>query len=306
MVNIVWLQGATDNGCLISFLNAQQPGVYDAIEKLGVNIGYQNTLSPQSGPKLLEVLKSYENSDKDIDVLIIEGSVPRGPNGTGGACLIGSKTFKDWLEVLAPKAQYIIALGTCASFGGIPAAPPNPTDCTGVQWHKKEFGGFLGKDFKSKAGLPVVNISGCPAHPDWVIQTLVALLLGKNVELDKYNRPKDFYSEDITVHDGCPRNEYYSFKLAAEKFGDKGCLYFNLGCAGPHTHSDCNKRLWNRQSSLTRYGMPCHGCTRPDFPEGIWPFFKRRDLPVSGVKVIPYLIGSGLMELARPPRLKNE
>ena len=176
MVDIVWLQGATDNGCLISFLNAQQPGVYDAIEKLGVNIGYQNTLSPQSGPKLLEVLNSYENSDKDIDVLIIEGAVPQGPNGTGGACLIGSKTFKDWLEVLAPKAQYIIALGTCASFGGIPAAPPNPTDCTGVQWDKKEFGGFLGKDFKSKAGLPVVNISGCPAHPDWVIQTLVALL----------------------------------------------------------------------------------------------------------------------------------
>ncbi len=306
MVNVVWMQGATDNGCLVSFLNMQQPDVYQAIEKLGVSISYQNTINPASGREVIATLEKYIAGEEQLDVLIIEGAIPRGPNGTGMACFIGPKSFAQWISELAPKAQYVLAVGTCAAFGNIPAAEPNPTDATGVQWHKTEMGGFLGREFRSKAGLPVINISGCPAHPDWVAQTLVAVLLGKNVELDKYNRPKDFFGEEITVHDGCPRNEYYAFKVAAEKFGDKGCLYMNLGCKGPHTHSDCNRRLWNRQSSLTRCGIPCHGCTNPDFPEGSMPFFQRRRLVVEGWKVVPYLIGSGFMKLAKPERLKNE
>jgi hydrogenase small subunit len=301
------MQGATDNGCLVSFLNAQQPDVYQAIEKLGVEISYQNTINPSSGKDAIETLERFITGKDQLDVLIVEGAIPRGPNGTGMACFIGPRSFAQWVSELAPISEYVLAVGTCAAFGNIPAAEPNPTDATGLQWHKKEFGGFLGKDFRSKAGLPVINISGCPAHPDWVMQTLVAVLLGKKVELDAYNRPNDFFGEDITVHDGCSRNDYFSFKVAAEKFGDKGCLYRNLGCAGPHTNSDCNNRtLWNRQSSLTRCGIPCHGCTNPDFPEAYMPFFQRRREVGDGWKVVPYIIGAGFMKLAKPSRLKNE
>lgn len=304
MANIAWIQGGTDNGCLVSFLNAQQPGLYRAMEDLGVTVDYQNTINPTSGQDVVEDLEDFASGERDLDVFVIEGSVPRGPDGTGMACFIGPRPFKGWVADIAPKADYVVAVGTCASFGNIPAASPNPTDATGVQFHREEPGGFLGEGFTSGAGLPVVNISGCPAHPDWLMQTLVALLLGKEVELDQYNRPKNYYGEEITVHDGCTRNEYYAFKGSAQEFGDKGCLYLNLGCEGPHTNSDCNRTLWNRQSSLTRCGIPCHGCTRPDFPEGSMPFFDRRRLPVEGGKAIPYLIGSGIMKLAKPSRLK--
>lgn len=305
MVNVVWMQGGTDNGCLVSFLNSQQPHLYQKMEDLGVNISYQNTIQPGCCREVLEWLEKHVSGEEKTDILIVEGSVPRGPNGTGMACFIGTRSFADWVSNLASQADYVVAVGTCAAFGNIPAAEPNPTEATGVQWHRRDFGGFLGRNFKSKAGLPVINISGCPAHPDWVVQTLLAVLLGKDVELDEYNRPKNYFGDDITVHDGCTRNEYYSFKVAAEKFGDKGCLYMNFGCAGPHTNSDCNRTLWNRQNSLTRCGIPCHGCTNPDFPEAYMPFFQRRRLPVSGGKAPLYLIGSGIMKLAKPSRLRN-
>jgi len=306
MAKVVWIQGATDNGCLVSFLNSQEPDLYQLLEKMDVNILYQNTLNPTSGSDILSELKKCASGEEEFDILIIEGGVPRGPNGTGMACFIGDKTFAEWVNDLAPKAKYVIAVGTCASFGNIPAAGPNPTDVTGVQWSKTEFGGFLGKKFKSQAGLPVINISGCPAHPDWIVQTLVALLLGRLPEIDKYNRPNDFYDENRTVHDGCPRNEYYTFMVAAENFCDEGCLYGELGCQGPHTHSDCNRRLWNRQNSLTRCGIPCHGCTNPDFPESSMPFFKRQELSAEeGWKAVTRSIGSKILNMGKPKRLSK-
>jgi uptake hydrogenase small subunit len=306
MVNLVWLQGSTDNGCLVSFLNTQQPDVYQLITKLDVNIEYQNTINPTSGRDALAAVEKYYSGERELDVLVVEGAVPRGPDGTGMACFIGARPFKDIVLDLSKVSKYTVAVGTCATFGGIPAAPPNPTDATGLQFHKDKIGGFLGADYRSKAGLPVVNISGCPAHPDWLVQTLAAVLLGKDISLDEYNRPKDFYGEHVTVHDGCTRNEYYTSKVSAEKFGDRGCLYMFMGCAGPYTRSDCNKRLWNRQGSLTRAGIPCHGCTNPDFPEGLMPFFFYRRMPATGWKKVPYLIGSAFAKMAKEPRLKNE
>ncbi len=143
MVDLVWLQGSTDNGCLVSFLNAQQPDVYQTIEKLGVRVSYQNTINPASGKEALETLERYIRGKEPLDVLVVEGAVPRGPNGTGMACFIGERAFKDILTDLAKVASYTVAVGTCAAFGNIPAVSPNPTDSTGVQFHKTEFGGFL-------------------------------------------------------------------------------------------------------------------------------------------------------------------
>ncbi|HEY1890986.1 MAG TPA: hypothetical protein VGG63_11305 [Steroidobacteraceae bacterium] len=144
---------------------------------------------------------------------------------------------------------------------------PNPTDSIGLQFLKRDHGGFLGKEYRSKSGLPVVNISGCPAHPDWITQVLVAIATGRaaDVTLDDLQRPRTLYS--TFTQTGCTRNMHFAYKVSATEFGQrKGCLFYDLGCRGPMTHSPCNQILWNRQSSKTRAGMPCLGCTEPEFP----------------------------------------
>ena len=302
--NIVWLQAQTDAGCSMSVLNAQQPDIYRAMEGFDFEFDYMNTINPTSGADVMDDLQAFANGEREVDVLAVEGAIPRGPDGTGMACIIGSRSLSDWVDLIAPQARYVLAVGTCAAFGNIPAAGPNPTDATGVQYHRREPGGFLGESFTAQSGKPVINISGCPVHPDWVIHTLGALLRGEELELDAYQRPTMFFS-DVTVHQGCPRNEHYEYKQAAKEPGDPGCLYLNMGCEGPQTHAPCNRDRWNRQKSLTQVGIPCHGCNQPDFPEAQMPFFERRDgvTPQSGMQAAAYAAGAGFMKLAAPDRL---
>lgn len=144
---------------------------------------------------------------------------------------------------------------------------PNPSESKGLQFLKRAAGGYLGSGFKSKSGLPVVNIPGCPAHPDWITQIVVAIATGRggDITVDEFHRPKTFFSSFTQT--GCTRNMHFAYKVSATEFGQcKGCLFYDLGCRGPMTHSPCNRILWNRQSSKTRAGMPCLGCTEPKFP----------------------------------------
>ncbi|HFC11667.1 MAG TPA: hydrogenase, partial [Anaerolineae bacterium] len=154
-------------------------------------------------------------------------------------------------------------------WGGIPATAPNPTDSVGLQYLKKSKGGFLGSDWVSKAGLPVINIPGCPAHPDWVTQILVAVATGRtaDIALDELQRPQTFFKSFTQT--GCTRVQFFEYKQSTMEFGQgtrTGCLFYEFGCRGPVTRSPCNRILWNRQSSKTRAGMPCTGCTEPEFP----------------------------------------
>jgi hydrogenase small subunit len=170
---------------------------------------------------------------------------------------------------LAKQAQIVVALGDCACWGGIPAVAPNPSDSVGLQYLRREHGGFLGKDFRSKLGLPVINIPGCPAHPDWITQIVVALAAGRagDLALDDLQRPSTFFTSFTQT--GCTRNQFFEYKQSTVEFGQgtrTGCLFYEFGCRGPMTHSPCNRILWNRQSSKTRAGMPCTGCTEPEFP----------------------------------------
>jgi hydrogenase small subunit len=164
-------------------------------------------------------------------------------------------------------AKFVVAIGDCATWGGIPATAPNPSESVGLQFLKRNHGGFLGKGYKSQAGLPVINVPGCPAHPDWITQIVVAVATGRagDLTLDDLQRPRTFFSSFTQT--GCTRNMHFAFKVSATEYGQrKGCLYYDLGCRGPMTHSPCNRILWNRQSSKTRAGMPCLGCTEPEFP----------------------------------------
>jgi hydrogenase small subunit len=146
---------------------------------------------------------------------------------------------------------------------------PNPSDSTGLQFHKRERGGFLGSDFRSRSGLPVINVPGCPAHPDWITQIIVALATGRagDIALDELHRPQTFFK--TFTQTGCTRVQFFEYKQSTTSFGDgtrTGCLFYEFGCRGPMTHSPCNRILWNRQSSKTRAGQPCQGCTEPEYP----------------------------------------
>jgi hydrogenase small subunit len=115
----------------------------------------------------------------------------------------------------------------------------------------------------------VINIPGCPAHPDWVTQILVAIASGraKDISLDDLQRPATFFK--TFTQTGCTRVQFFEYKQSTMEFGQgtrTGCLFYEFGCRGPMTHSPCNRILWNRQSSKTRAGMPCTGCTEPEFP----------------------------------------
>ena len=156
------------------------------------------------------------------------------------------------------------------------------------------------------SGLPVVNLPGCPCHPDVVTGTLMALVQDETLAFDAYNSPFEWYG--MLVHQGCTRNEYHEYRVEEKRFGERGCLFFYMGCHGPLVTGPCNKALWNRRSSKTRVGVPCFGCTRPDFPQQ-YPFFETRNIegiPIElpdGVSRAHYMAYKGMAAAAAPKRL---
>ncbi|HIH37029.1 MAG TPA: twin-arginine translocation signal domain-containing protein, partial [Methanocellales archaeon] len=220
--NIVWLEGADCCGCSESFLNAAYPDVIQAITRLGIYVGYHETLMMQQGVfvdgRLVGTselnselaLEEYMTGKKPLDVLVIEGSIADGPEGSGMYTTVGGHPFKELVERCAKQASYVVAIGSCATYGGIPAAKGSVTGNMGAQFLQTAKGGFLGANYVSKAGLPVVNIPCCPAHPDWLTLTLASIIIGKGglIELDRYNRPTVFFPPDYTIHENCPRRGF--------------------------------------------------------------------------------------------------
>jgi len=267
MANLLWLQGGACSGNTMSFLNAEEPSACDLVTDFGINILWQPSLGMEMGDDVKKILKNCISGDTKLDIFVFEGSVINAPNGTGEWNRFAGRPMKEWVRELCDAADIVVALGDCATWGGIPATAPNPTQSEGLQFLKRANGGFLGADFVAKSGLPVINIPGCPAHPDWVTQILVAVATGNaaSITLDEFQRPKTFFSSFTQT--GCTRNMHFAYKVSATEFGQrKGCLFYDLGCRGPMTHSPCNRILWNRVSSKTRAGMPCLGCTEPEFP----------------------------------------
>lgn len=253
----------------MSFLNAEEPSACDLVTDFGVNLLWHPSLGVELGEGVKKLLEDCISGAKQLDIFVFEGSVIQAPNGTGNWNRFAGRPMMEWVRELSDAAAFVVAIGDCATWGGIPAVPPNPSDSTGMQFHKKNAGGFLGADFVSKGGLPVVNIPGCPAHPDWITQILVALATGRtaDIALDDLHRPQTFFK--TFTQTGCTRVQFFEYKQSTLSFGEgtrTGCLFYEFGCRGPMTHSPCNRILWNRQSSKTRAGMPCIGCTEPEFP----------------------------------------
>ncbi|MDD2439708.1 MAG: hydrogenase small subunit [Methanosarcinaceae archaeon] len=288
---IVWLHGAECTGCSESLLNGGNPDIVQAITKLNVNIAYHETLLAQQGIFVdgRAANTSELNSEILVDelieegnyILVVEGAIANGPDGSGRYCIIGNRTFKELFEKAAKNASAILAVGTCAAYGGINCAASaieEITDFRGVDFKKED----QSKGMLQELGIskPVINIPGCPAHPDWILLTLGAVILGKikipddlSSLLDKYGRPKVFFPSGHTVHENCPRRGFYDRgEFDTDISGDK-CLW-KLGCKAPYAHADCGLRKWNGGNSMcTQAGSPCIACVEPGFPDCARPLY---------------------------------
>jgi ferredoxin hydrogenase small subunit len=268
-MNVLWLQSGGCGGCSMSLLCADTTDFAGQLEQAGIRLLWHPSLSLAGGAELVALLEDCLAGRVALDALCIEGALLRGPNGTGRFHVLAGTgvPMVDWVRRLSAVARHVVAVGSCAAWGGITAAGANPTEACGLQYEDDRPGGLLGADFRSASGLPVVNVAGCPTHPGWVLDTLMALaasLFGAD-DLDPLGRPR-FYADQL-VHHGCTRNEFYEFKASAEKPSDLGCMMEHMGCKGTQAHADCNTRLWNGDGSCTRGGYACISCTEPGFQD---------------------------------------
>ncbi len=311
---LLWLQSGGCGGCTMSLLNAEHPCLNDRWQDAAIQLLWHPSWSEATGREFLDIITACVTEKQPLDILCVEGAVMTGPNGSGKFHLLAGtgKPMMQWIEALAKRARFVVAVGTCAAFGGITASGNAARfhDVTGLQFQGDLRGGLLPADFRSAAGLPVINIAGCPTHPEWVLTTLDALATGRlsETDLDALHRPR-FYAEHL-VHHGCPRNEYYEFKASAEKLSDLGCLMEHLGCLGTQAHADCNLRPWNGQGSCLRGGYPCIACTEPGFEEPGHPFTqtpKIGGIPVGLPTDMPkawFVALSALAKSATPKRVR--
>lgn len=307
MPTLMWMQTGACSGDTLSLLNADSPNLLEALESYDVQVLWHPSLSRESPRELERIIARVEADEQELTVLAVEGSIMLGPDGTGMYDSFRGRAKKDVILALAEKAHVVVAMGTCAAFGGVPASGSNPTDAVGLQFLREDGdGGLLEGAWRSRGGLPVINVSGCPAHPNTMLQTLIWAVSGMTLEVDQLNRPAEFFS--TLVHQGCTRNEYHEFDVEEHELGGAGCLFFNLGCQGPVTLATCNAILWNNQSSKTRAGVPCFACTAPSFPKpgNLFETEKLAGVPVVlplGVSRTAYMSYKGLAKAATPRRL---
>ena len=312
-LDVLWLQSGGCGGCTMSLLCAESPDLISTLELGGIRLLWHPALSEASGDEVTGLLQRVVDGEVPVDVLCVEGSMLRGPFGSGRFHMLAgsARPMIDWVSDLARHSRYTMAVGSCAAFGGITASGSNPADACGLQYDGSHPGGLLGDAYRSGAGLPVINVAGCLTHPNWVLETLLALARsGFDVDdLDALQRPRSF--ADQLVHHGCPRNEYYEYKASARAPSQLGCLMEHMGCLGTQAHADCNTRLWNGEGSCIRGGYACINCTAPEFEEPGHPFTVTPSIagiPVGLPTDMPkawFVALSSLSKAATPERLKT-
>jgi hydrogenase small subunit len=280
--HVIWMTtGLSCDGDSVAMTSATSPSLEDII--LGVIPGmpkvvvHNPVLAFENGQDFMQAWFDAEEGKLDPFVLVMEGSVPNEEiNGDGYWAAMGTDpstgqpiTTNEWIDRLAPKAAAVVALGTCATYGGIPAMRNNPTGAMGLP-------DYLGWRWRSKAGLPIVCVPGCPTQPDNTTETLLYLVLqlagmAPMIELDDALRPKWLFGR--TAHESCNRAAFYEEGDFATEYGsDHRCLV-KLGCKGPVVK--CNVPLRGWQSGIggcPNVGGICMACTMPGFPDKYMPF----------------------------------
>ncbi len=255
---LVYMQGQSCTGCSVSLLQADAPNAVTMITEYS-KLAFHADLSATSGKQALALIDEYFSGKAGEYFLAVEGAIPY---DMPEACVIGDKTFADHLMKASETMVGAVAIGTCASYGGIPAAEGNPTGAVSL----KEF-------FKRQGKKPlIINIPGCSVHPDWVWKTIIHLVRVGLPEL-VHGQPKLFF--DRKIHELCPRYHDFQQEIFAKNLGEKGCL-FKLGCIGPDTYADCSTRWWNgKQNWCIDANAPCIGCASPIFAaKKDFPFYR--------------------------------
>ncbi len=284
-IEVLWLTaGLGCDGDSVSITAATQPSIEDlilgAIPSIPKVVLRSPLLAMENGNEFLEYFhRAADGRAKTPFILVVEGSIPNEKNKAEGYwAAFGSNQETgqpiltcDWIDRLAPRAWAVVAMGTCATYGGIHAMEGNPTGCMGLP-------DYLGWQWKSAGGVPIVCVPGCPAQPDNMTQTLLYLLyeaagLAPAIPLDECLRPKWLFG--ATVHEGCDRGGYYEQGDFAAGYGDVQCIV-KLGCWGPVVQCNVGKRGWmNGIGGCPNVGGVCIGCTMPGFPDKFMPFLNQ-------------------------------
>ncbi|MGI9190441.1 MAG: hydrogenase expression protein HypE [Longimicrobiaceae bacterium] len=288
-IHVFWIAGMSCDGCTVSTAGATNPSLEDLLNGnlpgLPKVILHHPVLSVEAGEEFMENFDlAWEGKLDSPYVVVFEGSIPNekiagrtGGYWSGlGAEETGTELGKqpvpsaEWMRRLAPGAAASMAIGTCATWGGVPSAAGNPTDSMSLM-------DFLGEDYRSAYGLPVINIPGCAPVGDNFTETVAAVLLflqgmGPIPEFDALGRPAWLFTE--TVHHGCTRAGFYEEGIFAEEYGDPECLV-EVGCWGPVVNCNIVKRgAINHVGGCMAAGGICIGCTMPGFPDKFSPFYK--------------------------------
>ena len=282
IVNVLWIPaGLSCDGDSVALTAANQPSIEEialgALPGLpGVKFHWPLIEYSLGGAEFLEAFFKAERGELDPFVLVIEGSIPNEEilkegywSGFGNAPGTDQPiTFSGWIDRLSPKAWAILAAGTCATYGGIHAMAGNPTGAMGIL-------DYLGWDWKSSAGVPIVCVPGCPTQPDNLSETILYLLWqaagrAPMIPLDEAGRPTWLFGN--TVHEGCDRAGYYEQGQFATEYDSPTCLV-KIGCWGPVVKCNVPKRGWmGGIGGCPNVGGICIGCTMPGFPDKFMPF----------------------------------
>jgi len=248
---VIWISALDCTGCKESFIRSFEPSTLDTLLNY-ISLEYSELLSAASAEQIEEHKESIFEKYRGEYVLAIEGSIP----DRDEFLMIAGKSVKEEIIHMAKHAKAVIAFGSCSSWGGIPAAAPNPTEALAVTDIIPE-------------GVPLALVPGCPPVAEVIIGTLLHIHFhGELPELDKKLRPKAFYH--TTVHMSCHRKPFFDQKLFAETYDDEGakkgyCL-LKLGCKGPTAFNACETIGWNNEHcSPIRTGFPCIGCSEKGF-----------------------------------------
>jgi hydrogenase small subunit len=247
--SVIWLHFQECTGCTESLLRASHPDVAELILDL-ISLDYHETLFAAAGHQAEAALKSAMQQHAGKYICVIEGAIPIKDDGV--YCMIGGRTALEIVNDVAAQAGAIIAIGSCASWGGLPSADPNPTGATGAP--------------QVLEGKTVVTIPGCPPNPyNFLGTALQYATFGTLPALDELGRPLFAYGR--TIHEHCPRRAHFDAGRFANQFGDEGhrlgyCLY-KLGCKGPQTHANCSTQSFSEVPDCWPIGIghPCVGCT---------------------------------------------
>jgi len=247
--SVIWLHFQDCTGCTETLLRTSAPDVAHLILDV-ISLDYHETLMAASGAQAEAALRSAIAENAGKYVLVVEGAIPTRDNGI--YMELAGKPAVEVVRDVASKAAAVIAIGSCASWGGVPSADPNPTGAVGVD--------------SVISGKPLVNLPGCPPNPyNLLALVLEYVTMGRLPALDEFGRPKFAYER--VIHENCPRRAHFDAGRFAASFGDEGhrkgwCLY-KLGCKGPITHAACSTRHFNEIPGVWPIGIgaPCVGCT---------------------------------------------